>query len=190
MSNPFSMADLLEFLDHAATRGLLPTATARSLQVATRSVLGILTPQEQEDVGALDIAGVVKRFHNKRARDFSPGSLKEYGRRLHRTLSLYAAWRNDPSNFTAKARTTAASAGRRKSPIGRPGAEQEKEPAPINASGESPDTGEYATPGVTGYRTAFPVRPGIVVAVSNVPPDLTKGEADRLAEFIRLLAVE
>lgn len=38
------------------------------------------------------------------------------------------------------------------------------------------------------YQTAFPVRPGHVVTVSNIPLDLSAAEAERLAQFIRLLA--
>ena len=37
--------------------------------------------------------------------------------------------------------------------------------------------------------SSLPVRPGVVVTLGNIPNDLTKAEADRLAEFIKMLAV-
>jgi hypothetical protein len=42
MENAYSVDDLLEFLDHAGDRGLMPAATAQALAVASRNVLGIL----------------------------------------------------------------------------------------------------------------------------------------------------
>lgn len=40
------------------------------------------------------------------------------------------------------------------------------------------------------YRSAVPVRPGIVVSIVNIPYDLTKAGAERLASFVRMLAVD
>jgi hypothetical protein len=70
------MDNLLEFLDHAGERGLMPAATARALGVATRNVLAVLTDQEKADLRNQDLDAVIKRFNNKRARDFNPSSLK------------------------------------------------------------------------------------------------------------------
>jgi hypothetical protein len=74
MTNAYSTDDLLEFLDHAAKRGLMTTATAQALAVASRNVLGVLTAEERADLSRLDIDAVVKRFVNKRAKDFNPAS--------------------------------------------------------------------------------------------------------------------
>ena len=41
MANGYSADDLLEFLDHAGDKGLMPAATAQALAVATRNVLAI-----------------------------------------------------------------------------------------------------------------------------------------------------
>jgi hypothetical protein len=183
------MDDLLGFLDHAAGKGHLPAATATALQVATRNILGVLTPEEQTDLSRLDLAAVVRRFHNRRASDFSAGTLKEYGRRFHRAVALYLEWRKDPANFSVQTRATSVSAGRkakaRNSSTSLPDTEAggvQTEPAEHDGAG-SLASGE-------GYRTAVPIRPGVVVEISNLPSDLTAAEAERLAGFIRLLAVE
>lgn len=178
MANAYSMDDLLEFLDHASDRGLMPAATAQALAVATRNVLGVLTDEEKSDLGSQDLDGVIKRFNNKRAKDFNPSSLKEYGRRVHRAIDLYINWRNDPANFTVKTRTTA-------------GSRKKGKAAEIVGPDETHSPFEPTTTGRPGtYHSSLPVRPGVVVTLANLPHDLTKAEASRLAEFIKMLAIE
>jgi hypothetical protein len=172
------MDDLLEFLDHASDRGLMPVATAQALAVASRNVLGVLTEDERRNLAGQDVDAVIKRFNNKRARDFSPSSLKEYGRRVHRAIDLFLQWRNDPPNFTVKTRGT--TAARKK---GKAAEISSEPPGPAHIAADIADR--------TGtYQSSFPVRPGAVVTVVNLPIDLTKAEAQRLADFIRMLAVE
>jgi hypothetical protein len=40
------------------------------------------------------------------------------------------------------------------------------------------------------YRSAIPIRPGLVVTLVNIPSDLTSAEAERIAGFVRMLALE
>jgi hypothetical protein len=178
MANTYSMDDLLEFLDHAGERGLMPAATAQALAVATRNVIGVLTDQEKNDLGSQDLDAVIKRFNNKRGKDFNPSSLKEYGRRVRRAIDLFLSWRTDPTNFTVRTRTTTNS--------------RRKGKAAEIADGDDAHSAFEPTmvdrPGT--YHSSLPVRPGVVVTLANVPHDLTKAEATRLAEFIKMLAVE
>lgn len=177
MTNAYSMDDLLDFLDHAGDRGLMPTATSQALAVASRKVLGILGEHEQRDLSQLDLEAVIKRFNNKRARDFSPSSLKEYGRRVHRAVELFLQWREDPANFSIKTRagstTRKQEKGAERNEIGTK--EARPEPVPVLRA----DT----------YQSSLPVRPGVIVTLFNVPYDLTSAEAERLANFVRMLAV-
>lgn len=191
MANTYSMEDVLDFLSHASERGLMPPATVTALGVAVRNVLGVLTDEERGDIGSLDLAAVIKRFTNKRARDFSPTSLKEYGRRAQRAIDLYRQWSSDPANFSVKTRAT--NAGRKRQRNG----SESASPAPA-AEWRAIDSLEpYQSPSAPislplsgGYTTSMPIRTDWVVTVSNLPPDLTPAEAERLAKFIRLLAVE
>ncbi|MGH7656019.1 MAG: hypothetical protein ACREN6_15285 [Gemmatimonadaceae bacterium] len=179
MANAYSMEDLVDFLDHAGDRGLMPAATAQALAVASRNVLGVLTDQERGDLSKHDIDSVIKRFNNKRARDFNPSSLKEYARRVRRALALFLAWRADPANFTIKTRGTGVSRKKAKSsevPESREATSGESEATPRQRDG--------------AYQTAVPVRPGVVVTLTNIPYDLTKAEAERLADFVKMLAVQ
>lgn len=54
---------------------------------------------------------------------------------------------------------------------------------------ESTPAYAQALPAARGYQSSFPVRPGTVVTLSNIPNDLTSEEAERLAQFVRLLGV-
>ena len=179
MANAYSLDDLIDFLDHAGDRGLMPAATAQAFAVAARNVLGVLSDQEKNNLSDQDLDSVIKRFNNKRAKDFSPTSLKEYGRRVHKAVELFLTWREDPANFTVKTRATATP--RKK--------EKGKNSAPLQPDAEPEQFDQQQTaPGT--YRSAIPVRPGVVVTLANVPYDLTKAEAERLAGFVRMLAIE
>lgn len=179
MSNAYSMVDLLEFLDHAGERGLMPAATAQALGVAARNVLGILSDQERSDLSQLEIDSVIKRFNNKRAKDFNPSSLKEYARRIHKAIDLFLKWRQDPANFTVK--TRASTSGRK-----RDIKDQEADEV-LDVDQPGFESSGRARPGT--YRSAVPVRPGVVITLVNVPYDLTPAEADRIANFVKMLAI-
>ncbi len=178
MANAYSADDLLEFLDHAGDKGLMPAATAQALAVATRNVLGILADAEKADLSQMDLDAAIKRFTNKRAKDFNPTSLKEYDRRVRRAVELFLNWREDPANFTIKTRTTTGPRKREKGP-------GNSEPMAREASTEQAPNEVAGT-----YRSAIPVRPGLVVTLVNIPNDLTSAEAERIAGFVRMLALK
>jgi hypothetical protein len=179
MDASYSADALIDFLDHAAQRGLMPAATASAFAVASRNVLGILEPEEKADLRRLDLDGVIKRFTNKRARDFNPSSLKEYGRRLKKAVDYFIAWRDDPANFAVKTRST--------TPAKKGAKAKTSEPHVPAAPGQTPPTDD-GNPDT--YQTSIPVRPGQIITVSNIPHDLTASEAERLATFIRMLVTE
>jgi hypothetical protein len=178
MANAYSADDLLEFLDHAGDKGLMPAATAQALAVATRNVVGILSDDEKADLSRLELDAAIKRFTNKRAKDFNPTSLKEYGRRIKRAVELYLSWREDPANFAIKTRAT--NAPRRK----------EKGPGNGEPAKREAFTDNFPEETAGTYRSSVPIRPGLVVTLVNIPNDLTRGEAERIAEFVKLLALK
>jgi hypothetical protein len=179
MPNTISVDDLLDFLNHASERGLMPAATAQSLAVASRNVFGILSEGERSALAASDLDGIIKRFTNKRAKEFTPSSLKEYGHRVHRAVELYTRWRESPADFTVKTRAT--NTGRKRERSAR--TEQA-----ATAGQDDDDVPRSSTHGNAGYQSAFPIRPGHVVTIANIPYDLSGAEADRLAQFIKILA--
>lgn len=177
MSNAYSVDDLLGFLDHAADKGLLPPATATALAVACRNVFGILADQERANIAGLDRKALIKRFQNKRARDFTPDTLKEYGRRVERAVTLFEQWRDDPANFQVPTRSTTIRRKNGPPPGPTPGAEV------VPTAGPAP----VSLPGT--YQTAVPLGPERIITLVNVPVDLTEQEAQRVAAFVKMLAV-
>ena len=173
----YSVDELLEFLEHAADRGLMPIPTARALAVASRRVFAALADSERTDLRTVDVDSAVKRFGNKHAKEFTPKSLREYGQRASRAVDQFLRWRNDPVGFSVKTRSTVASRKR---------AEPSPSESPIGFEPAAVPSGAA----IGGYQTSFPIRPGRVVTLANVPADLSKTEADRLAQFIKMLAVE
>lgn len=190
MSNDYSADALLSFLDHASDKGLMPAATAQALAVACRNMIQMLSEGERADLRTADLDAVIKRFTNKRAHDFSPGSLRDYGNRLKRAVGLFVSWRDDPASFTVKTRATK---GATKSK--RPSAAPTKTGASATAAAATATTPRDApappvTPSQPGsYSTSFPIRAGFVVTLTNVPGDLTSAEAERLAGFVKMLGV-
>ena len=178
MATAYSADDLLTFLDHAGDKGLIPAATVQALAVAARSVLATLADAERADLSPMDLDAVFTRFANKRGGDFNPRTVKEYARRFARTIELFLRWREDPGKFTVRTRTTNSSYVE-DSGLGR------GDLIPRGAStGNAPDD-------VAGtYRSAIPVRPGLVVTLNNIPNDLSAAEAERIAAFVRMLAMQ
>lgn len=177
-----SVDDLVDFLNQTQQRGQMPAATAQALIVATRNVFSVLDQHERASLPLDDLDGVITRFNKTRADDFSPGSLTEYARRVRRAVDMYVQWKNDPANFTTKTRNTSARGKDRTDHASSPVSVVREGYGAVAPSGYvsmSLNTG--------GYQSAFPIRTGHVVTISNIPPDLSAAEADRLAQFIRLL---
>lgn len=178
MTNNYSMENLLEFLEHAADKGLMPAATARAFAVAARNVFGVLQEDERNNIPLLDLDAIIRRFNNKRARDFNPRSLSEYARRVRRAVELYEQWRENPAGFSVKTRST------RKS-----GKSQKAATLALARSAQYSET-QFSPNCTGGYQSSFPVGPGRVITLSNIPEDLTSAEAEKLAQFVRMLAVD
>ena len=177
MPNIISLRELLGFLSHASARGLMPAATSGALAVAVRSVFGVLSEEERESISAEEVDSIIKRFTNTRARDFNPSTLNEYGRRVRRAVDLYTRWRDNPADFSVRTRSTS------------PKKPQISQFDSMNTELVT-EMESHAVRQPGGYQTGFPVRPGRIVTLHNVPDDLTAQEAERLAQFIRMLAVE
>ncbi len=176
MTIKYTLEDLLDFLNHAGDKGLMPAASAQALAVATRNVFGVLEEDEQKNLETLDVDAIIRRFNNKRARDFSPNSLKEYGRRVRKALDLYLQWKNNPADFSVKTRAPRKSRKESQTDAYESDTRESNIHLPSNRAG--------------AYQSSFPVGPGRVVTLINLPEDLTSAEAEKLAQFVRMLAVD
>jgi hypothetical protein len=94
-------------------------------------------------------------------------------------VDLFLQWRGNPAEFSVKTRSTTPGRNRIRSLQGE-----------LATNGDADAVTERRVPAQPGgYPTAFPIRPGHVVTMLNVPDDMNNAEAERLAQFIKMLAV-
>lgn len=184
MTNKYSLDDLLAFLDHSGNKGLMPVATSRALAVAARNIFAVLDEEEQKNIGELNLETIIKRFNNKRATDFNPASLREYARRVKRAVELYEQWKDNPAGFSVKTRNAGT---RKKSTSLIENVIDDQTESDDNVTTVAIHSAQ-SRPGT--YHSSFPVGPGRVITVSNIPEDLTSSEAEKLAQFVKMLAVD
>jgi len=175
MAEDFSKQALLNFLEYEKAKGLVKEATIASRKAAVNAVLGILDDDETSDVRAIDLDAAMSRFANKREGDFSPDSLRVYKSRVLNAIEDFARYRENPAGF-------------------KPGVVMRQRSAPKPAS--SPvqpqqraqiSVDESVQPGAVSF--PIPIRPGTVVKLVGIPSDLTRREANKIANIVMALAM-
>jgi hypothetical protein len=186
MSNGRSTADLLKFLDYLAEKGLMPAATAASRKASANKMLAVLSDDESRDVTLIDMDDVALRFHNKNGQQYTPGSIQTYKSRVGSAIDDFRAYLENPLGFrtSSKARQ-------------RPRISKEKVPD-VNSAGESKSSLRdlslvpQSAPSPVAPMNILPVglRPGLTVQIAGLPFDLSKAEAQKLANIILAHATE
>jgi hypothetical protein len=174
-----SLAALLAFLDWLGTKGLMARNTAFGRKAACSNMLGVLDPEEQEDVTQVDIDSVSKRFANLHGKRYTPKSLQVYEGRVRRSIDDFKRYLDDPSNFKVNggvARTKSSGVAQRQ-------------------KGQEPEAAVPDTPTIVaavGSSTAtvypIPIRADLVVRIHGLPYDLTKAEAEKIANVVKAMA--
>jgi hypothetical protein len=184
MDADYSYAGMIEFLGYASNHGLMKAPTARSYRVASERLQGELTEQEANDVRQIDLDLVFQRFVNRNKVQASPKTLKVYKQRVGKSMSEFLAWRADPTHYRP-------TIGSRKSRADKPSTNTDAPRDTARASDRAEGTVVHSTqsqPAAGMLTIPFPLRPDFVVSI-QVPRDLKLREADRLAAFVRTLAV-
>jgi len=174
----------LAFVQHwdwVAEKGLMPSATAKSIQTAVYQILKIDPDWENVDVHSLDIDSLIARFRN--LSKLVPGSLATYESRFRTGLASYLAYLDNPASYQPRARRTT-QRDERQIP-------NQKAKATANPTADSSDAAA-ASPAASSTAKLvvypFPVRPG-VFAELKLPADLTADEALRMSAFLKAVAV-
>jgi hypothetical protein len=179
MSMGKSKDDLLRFLNYLEQKGLVPTATAASRKVAAGRVLSILSEEEQADVTQLDVDEVMARFGNLQGQGFTPESLRVYRSRLKASLDDFSGYLASPISFRPSAiRKDRAGETGNKSPT-KSGSKASKKVARFSEASPAliePVKAEPVLP--------IPLRADLTIRVSGLPFDLTKSEAQKIANII------
>src|SRR2546425_702197 len=113
---------LVEHWNWAAEKGAMNQHTAHALRAACTNVLGALENWEEIDISGINVDDLVRRFKNKRARDFSPSSLDAYERRFRNAVASFLAYAKDPGGWkpvTRSTRVRAKSKGQERESVGR-----------------------------------------------------------------------
>jgi hypothetical protein len=174
-------AGLMRFLDWAMEKGYLKQATGQAMKTACREVLSATEGDtwERTELASLETNDTLQRFETRRAMKYSSGSLSSYKSRFQKSLSMFEEYLDDPSQWrpTVKSRTRSARS--------KPGTGSPDEGSPRTTPVPSPP--QATSSNVVTY--PFPLREGVLVSL-QLPADLTKREAARLATFVDSLALE
>ena len=178
-----SLDNLLEFLDWLAAKGFLAKNTAFGRKAACSAVLGILDPEERQNVAELDLDQVMSRFATLEGKRYAPKSLKVYRGRVQSSISDYIRYKSDPENF--KIQAPQSSGGNNKvTNRKKPGNESKK-------TDEIRDTSIHMTSSnISPNVYPIPIRVDLVVRIHGLPFDLTKAEAERIANVVKAMAME
>jgi hypothetical protein len=188
-------AGLVDFLDYAIQKGYLKTATGQAMKTAVKEVLSATEGAdgwETVDLTSLDEDDVLRRFETLRAMKFSSGSLSTYKGRYSRAAAMFEDFRASPATWRPSVKQRTRKKGSGVTPSVAPATDRIDSGTPA-----APDSVPDPDPALTshpGHGSAiitypFPLRQGVLASV-ELPPDLTRREARRLAAFIESLAIE
>jgi len=170
---------LVEYWDTVGDKGIMKPKTAEVLQSACRQVLSVEDGWEDLDIMQIDAESMFKRFVNKRAKGFKPGSLAAYRRRFFQALTMFKNYVNDPVGWKPTTRE------RNSAPKGNGNGDDEPEQRPAAAPKMSSTTSAEA--GLVDY--PYPLREGRIARL-RLPADLKMIEVRRLTAFMSTLAVD
>lgn len=178
MNGKRSREAVLEFQDYQASKGLLARGTAMARKAALGKVLGVLPPEEAEDVTGLDLDDVMIRFSNLQGKDYTPGSMNTYKSRVKAALEDFESYLSNPLGFKPSVNRRDRASRPEKAPK-RNEASPTPEPQPIKPAPPTFDTSSILP---------IPLRPDLTVRIQGLPFDMTEQEARKIANVVLALA--
>jgi hypothetical protein len=178
-----SKDDLQDFFDWAEKKGLIKEMTVRSLRTSCNQVFELLDQDEAQDLSRLNIDEIFERFKNKRAKDFTPDSLKTYRSRVSNAVKEFLEYTRDPEHWRP-------SLARRASRLKGLSEDRDEDSTTrrSKASVEPEDERPFQNCGLPSSLTHyFPLRKDVVINVSGLPNDLKVTEAKRLSAYLLTL---
>lgn len=175
MTQNRSRADFLRFLDYLREKGLIPSGTAASRKATANKVTAILSDEEAADVTALDLDEVMTRFHNLNPQQYTSESLQTYRSRMKTALEDFKAYSTNPLGFKPSGQARS-----------KPRQNAEK-PRPVTAAAsgvsDAPATPELRSlPNISVLPIGL--RFDLIVQIAGLPFDLTKAEAQKIANIV------
>lgn len=181
-------AGLIEFLEFAINKGHVKRATGQAFKTAVKEILSAVVGDAWESVELknLDEEDLLARFERLRAMKYSSGSLATYKQRYSRAAAMFKEFRASPSAWRPNSERPPR-AGKSDGRSVRSSSRAERSDGALPSGPSSPDV--HSGLGASKITYPFPLRPDTLVSV-ELPADLTRREALRLAVFIESLAIE
>jgi len=188
----YHITDLLKFLETAGQKGWVKTATASSLKGACERVLGALDEEEKVDVARIDINAALTRFGNKNG-NISPQSLGVYGSRIRSAVKMFTEAKANPTSWKPPTGRAAKANANGKPETPSAGREKTKATPSMEHAEPHANTTHHSS-GIAdvlgrGLSYPFPLRADVTITISNIPRDLRATEVDRIAQFLKALAL-
>lgn len=186
----------IKFWTWVSTKGLVKKPTADARRTALIEVLKA-TDNLETDVRELDIKHTLSTFENLRAGKYAPSSLAVYKTRFSSSILEYISWLEQPDGWRPSIKTRAPRSQNTNANVmpakSSPVADNADEPqvVPVGTALETEQASTVVQSSTSGSRIIdypFPVRDG-VIAILSLPSDLTTEEANRLATFVKAVAV-
>ena len=171
----YSQTAFLKFLRQGAVTGMTSPATARSRKLAAEHLLIQLKSHERLDLRLLDVDELCSRFHKLQGSTIRPENIQVYKERLCSALKDFISLTSDPAGFQS--------------------VEGEKPEAVLVAArdteGQAQAREELALNPPRSPHDIFPIplRDDLVVYLQNVPLDMTRAEAGKIAAVVQALAL-
>ena len=185
MTSKRSRDELITFLDYLGQKGFIPTATASARKASVNQVLSVLSDSEADDVTQLDIDDVMTKFGHLHGKKYSQGSVSTYKSRLQSSLEDFKRYLENPMGFRAVRQNKESGGAKPKKPkLRRPASNAASEGVGLQASVTS-----SSTPNELVNILPIPLRSDLTIHVRGLPFDLTKAEAERIANVVKAMAV-
>jgi hypothetical protein len=183
MSASRSRSDLMAFLEYVGAKGLMPAATVKARKAAASQILGILDSDEASDVLALNLDDLMSRFSHLNGKGYTPDSLRTYKSRLAKALEDFSTYLENPMAFRP---VSARRPPRSLKDKARHGTNVQPQAATAPSS-------TVAAPSLAPPATniiPILIRSDVTVHIQGIPLDMTKREAQRIANVVLALGNE
>ncbi len=180
MTQDYSFAALMSFLDYLSEKGLMKKNTVISRKAATNKMLSILDASEQSDIRRIDIDSLSTRFANLEGSKYSPKSLQVYKSRTSGAIADFLRYKENPANFSIQTKTRTTRQTTTPENAGFSASEAPKKPT---NSALITETNEPHT-----INIPIPINPNCIVYVNGIPVGLTKTEAQKIANVVLAMA--
>jgi hypothetical protein len=171
MTEKRTREDFFAFLDWISEKGLMAKNTVAARKASATKVLGILSDEEAQDVTALNLDDIMRRFTNLQGKGYTPGSLTTYLSRLRSALDDFKVYLDKPLSFRPGVQ-----------PRERHKADIRKETPSVVSMGS-----RESVPAATPNALSIPIRPDTMIVIQGLPYDLNEAEAAKIANIIRAM---